>query len=56
MSEEKDFLGKEPIGRLLLKLALPTVTAHIINMLYFLVKKALRQISETGEQEKPKAQ
>ena len=56
MSEEKDFFGKEPIGRLLLKLALPTVTAQIINMLYFCYKKALRQISETGEQEKPKAQ
>lgn len=37
MSEEKDFFGKEPIGRLLLKLALPTVTAQIINMLYFSV-------------------
>ena len=37
MSKEKDFLGKEPIGRLLLKLALPTVTAQIINMLYLSV-------------------
>lgn len=37
MSEEKDFLRKEPIGRLLLKLALPTVTAQIINMLYLSV-------------------
>lgn len=54
MSEDKDFLGKEPIGKLLLKLALPTVTAQIINMLYNIVtaiffafqfKKALKQIS-----------
>lgn len=24
MNEDKDFLGKEPVGKLLLKLALPT--------------------------------
>lgn len=30
MSEEKDLLGREPVGRLLLKLALPTVTAQIM--------------------------
>ena len=29
-----DFLGTEPVGRLLLRLALPTVTAQVINMLY----------------------
>ena len=34
MNEEKDFLEKEPVGKLLLRLALPTVTAQIINMLY----------------------
>lgn len=34
MKDDRDFLGKEPIGRLLLKLALPTVAAQIINMLY----------------------
>ena len=39
MTEEKDFLGKEPVGRLLLKLALPTVTAQIINMLYNIVDR-----------------
>ena len=27
MTNHKDFLGKEPVGKLLLKLALPTVTA-----------------------------
>ena len=32
MNEEKDFLGKEPVGKLLLRLALPTVTAQIINI------------------------
>lgn len=39
MKDEKDFLGKEPVGRLLLKLALPTVTAQLINMLYNIVDR-----------------
>lgn len=39
MSDNKDFLGKEPIGKLLLKLALPTVAAQIINMLYNIVDR-----------------
>lgn len=39
MKDEKDFLGKEPVGKLLLKLALPTVTAQIINMLYNIVDR-----------------
>ena len=39
MNEDKDFLGKEPVGKLLLKLALPTVTAQIINMLYNMVDR-----------------
>lgn len=39
MNEEKDMLGKEPVGRLLLKLALPTVTAQVINMLYNIVDR-----------------
>ena len=34
MDDNKDFLGTQPIGRLLLKLALPTVAAQLINMLY----------------------
>ena len=39
MTNDKDFLGKEPVGKLLLKLALPTVTAQIINMLYNIVDR-----------------
>ena len=39
MSEEKDFLGTEPIGELLAKLAVPTVAAQIINMLYNIVDR-----------------
>ena len=34
MNEDKDFLGKEPVGKLLLRLALPTVSALLINMLH----------------------
>ena len=39
MNDEKDMLGKQPVGKLLLKLALPTVTAQIINMLYNIVDR-----------------
>ena len=39
MDQDKDFLGKEPIGKLLMKLALPTVAAQIINMLYNIVDR-----------------
>lgn len=39
MTNNKDFLGTEPIGKLLLKLALPTVAAQIINMLYNVVDR-----------------
>lgn len=39
MDDNKDFLGTQPIGRLLLKLALPTVAAQLINMLYNIVDR-----------------
>lgn len=39
MSENREFLGTEPVGKLLRKLALPTVTAQIINMLYNIVDR-----------------
>ena len=35
--ENKEFLGTEPVGKLLFKLAVPTVIAQIINMLYNIV-------------------
>lgn len=38
-SEDKDFLATEPLGKLLLRLSLPTVTAQIINMLYNIVDR-----------------
>lgn len=39
MNDDKSFLGTEPIGKLLMKLALPTVAAQIINMLYNIVDR-----------------
>lgn len=39
MQNEKTFLGTAPVGRLLLKLAVPTVIAQLINMLYNVVDR-----------------
>lgn len=39
MKNDKDFLGTQPVGKLLLNLALPTVTAQLINMLYNIVDR-----------------
>ena len=38
-SSDREFLAKEPIGKLLAKLALPTVAAQMINMLYNIVDR-----------------
>ena len=38
-SDDKEFLRTEPLGKLLLKLALPTVAAQLINMLYNIVDR-----------------
>lgn len=47
--EKKDFLGTQPLGRLLLKLALPTVAAQLINMLYNIVDRIyIGHIPEVG--------
>ncbi len=37
MGNNKDFLGTQPVGKLLLKLSIPTVVAQLINMLYHIV-------------------
>ena len=37
--ENKEFLGTEPIGKLLLKMAIPTVLAQLVNMLYNVVDR-----------------
>ena len=39
MEKDKSFLGTEPVGKLLLQLALPTVAAQLINMLYNIVDR-----------------
>lgn len=46
---DKDFLGTAPIGKLLLSLALPTITAQLINMLYNIVDRIyIGHIPEAG--------
>ncbi|MBQ6934189.1 MAG: MATE family efflux transporter [Clostridia bacterium] len=39
MSDNKEMLGMAPIGKLLFKLAVPTVVAQLINMLYNIVDR-----------------
>ena len=39
MNQDKTFLGTEPIGPLLRRLAIPTVAAQIVNMLYNIVDR-----------------
>ena len=46
----KEFLGTAPIGRLLFKLAVPTVAAQLINMLYNIVDRIfIGHIPEIGD-------
>ncbi|MBQ4282576.1 MAG: MATE family efflux transporter [Lachnospira sp.] len=37
--DNKEFLGTEPVGRLLFKLALPSVVAQLVNMLYNIIDR-----------------
>ena len=39
MTDKKELLGTAPVGKLLFKLALPTVVAQLINMLYNVVDR-----------------
>ncbi len=39
MQNKEDFLGTEPIGKLLFRLSIPTVVAQLINMLYNIVDR-----------------
>lgn len=39
MDKSKDFLGSAPLGKLLFKLAIPTVIAQLVNMLYNIVDR-----------------
>ncbi len=50
MQDNKEMLGKAPIGKLLFKLALPTVVAQLINMLYNIVDRIyIGHIPESGD-------
>ncbi len=49
MSDNKELLGTAPIGKLLFKLAIPTVVAQLINMLYNIVDRIyIGHIKEIG--------
>lgn len=39
MDNNKEFLGTEPVGKLLFRLAIPTVIAQLVNMLYNIVDR-----------------
>ena len=50
MTDNKEMLGTAPIGRLLFKLALPTVVAQLINMLYNIVDRIyIGHMPEVGD-------
>ena len=50
MTDKKEMLGSAPIGRLLFKLALPTVLAQLINMLYNIVDRIfIGHMPEVGD-------
>ena len=39
MAKRENDLGRDPVGRLLLRLALPAVTAQLVNALYNIVDR-----------------
>lgn len=39
MTQDKAFLGTQPVGKLLVKLAVPTVISQIVNMLYNIIDR-----------------
>ncbi len=48
-NQDKEFLRTEPLGKLLVRLALPTVAAQLINMLYNIVDRIyIGHIPEVG--------
>ncbi|MBR7116985.1 MAG: MATE family efflux transporter [Clostridia bacterium] len=50
MADTKEMLGTAPIGRLLFRLALPTVVAQLINMLYNIVDRIyIGHMPEVGD-------
>ena len=50
MTDKKEMLGIAPVGKLLFKLALPTVVAQLINMLYNVVDRIyIGHMAEVGD-------
>ncbi|MBE6619534.1 MAG: MATE family efflux transporter [Ruminococcaceae bacterium] len=50
MSDKKEMLGSAPVGKLLFRLALPTVVAQLINMLYNIVDRIyIGHMPEVGD-------
>lgn len=50
MTDSKEFLATEPVGRLLRKLAVPTVLAQLVNMLYNIVDRIyIGHMPENGD-------
>ena len=50
MTDTKEILGTAPVGKLLFKLAVPTVVAQLINMLYNVVDRIyIGHMSEIGD-------
>ena len=50
MADKKEMLGTAPIGKLLFRLALPTVVAQLINMLYNIVDRIyIGHMPEVGD-------
>jgi putative MATE family efflux protein len=50
MTDKKELLGTTPVGKLLFKLAVPTVIAQLINMLYNVVDRIyIGHIAEVGD-------
>lgn len=48
--QNKEFLGTEPIGKLLFKMAIPTVLAQLVNMLYNIVDRIfIGHMPEVGD-------
>lgn len=50
MTNKKEFLGTEPVGKLLFRMSLPTVLAQLINMLYNIVDRVyIGRIPQYGD-------
>ncbi|MBE6652765.1 MAG: MATE family efflux transporter [Ruminococcaceae bacterium] len=50
MTNKKEFLGTAPVGKLLFRLALPTVVAQLINMLYNIIDRIyIGHMPENGD-------